>query len=47
MSRNTLVFIVGGLVVIVAVVGYLLYQEKHQAGFKVEVGKKGISVQTN
>ena len=47
MNRNVLTLIVIVLVVVVGVIGYQLYQERHKAGVEVEVGKGGISVQTN
>jgi hypothetical protein len=49
MNRNTLTLIIGGLIVVIAVIGYMLYQEQHRAGIEVEVevNDNGISVQTN
>ena len=47
MNRNTLTLLVVILLVVVAAIGYQLYRERHKAGVEVEVGKGGISVQTN
>jgi len=47
MSRNALTFVVGALVVVAIVVGYLLYQERQKSsGIDINVGKSGISVET-
>ena len=47
MSRNALYFIVGALVIVAIVVGYLLYQERQKSsGIDINVGKDGISVET-
>ena len=47
MSRNALYFVVGALVVVAIVVGYLLYQERQKSsGIDINVGKSGISVET-
>ena len=43
MNRNTLYFLVGGLVVAVLVIGYLLYRER-QSGIEIKIGEQGISV---
>ena len=43
MSNNNLIYLViGALVVVVAVLGYSLYQEKHQSGVSVQVGGKDV-----
>ncbi len=44
-NRNILYLIVGALVVIVAVLGYNLYQEKKKPeGLQINIGPGGISV---
>ena len=47
MSRNNLLFLViGALVVVVAILGYNLYQEKKQPeGMQINVGPGGISIE--
>ena len=46
MSRsNIMYFVVGALVVIVAVMGYQLYQDRKQPeGLHIDVGPKGLSI---
>ena len=46
MSRsNIMYFVVGALVVIVAVLGYQLYQDRKQPeGLHIDVGPKGLSI---
>ena len=47
MNCNGLYLIIGALVVVMGVVGYLYYQERQQtAGVDISVGKGGISIQT-
>ena len=47
MTRNGLYLIIGALVVVTGVSGYLYYQERQQtAGIDISVGKSGISVET-
>ncbi len=44
-NRNILYLIVGALVVVVAVLGYNLYQEKKKPeGLQINIGPGGISV---
>lgn len=46
MSRNVLYLIIGALVVIAAVLGYQLYQDRQKTtGIQINVGKSGISVE--
>ncbi|HEX4408584.1 MAG TPA: hypothetical protein VH206_07420 [Xanthobacteraceae bacterium] len=47
MSRNNTVYmIIGALIVAVAVLGYQLYQDRHQPeGLHINVGPNGLSVQ--
>jgi hypothetical protein len=45
-SRNILYLAVGALVVIVAVLGYNLYQDrKEPKGVQINLGDKGISIE--
>jgi len=46
MNRNAVYFIVGALVVAVAVLGYMLYQERQKPnGIEINVDKGGISIE--
>ncbi|MGA2894875.1 MAG: hypothetical protein ABSE22_18575 [Xanthobacteraceae bacterium] len=50
MSRsNTLYLIIGALVIVVAVLGYQLYQDRHPPapaeGLHIDLGPKGLSIQ--
>lgn len=42
MNNNLVYLLVGALVVVVAVLGYALYQEQHKSGVSVEVGGKDV-----
>ena len=45
MSRsNAIYLVVGALVVIVAVMGYQLYQDRKKPGLNIEVGPNGLSI---
>jgi RsiW-degrading membrane proteinase PrsW (M82 family) len=46
-TRNNLFYLViGALVVVVAVMGYQLYQDRHQPeGLNINVGPGGLSIQ--
>ena len=47
MNRNVLYLIIGALVVVAVVVGYLLYQERQKTtGIDINVGNGGVSIQT-
>ena len=47
MNRNVLYIVVAALVVVVAVLGYLYYREQQKPeGIKIELGEKGLSVET-
>lgn len=46
MSRNALYFVLAALVIAMAIVGYLLYQERQKSGIDINVGDGGISIQT-
>jgi hypothetical protein len=46
MNRNTLILIIGALVVAVGVLGYLLYDAKKEpTGVQINVGKDGIKIE--
>jgi predicted negative regulator of RcsB-dependent stress response len=46
MNRNILYLIIGALVVVAAVLGYQLYQDRQEtAGIQINVGKSGISIE--
>jgi predicted negative regulator of RcsB-dependent stress response len=46
-NRNILFLIVGALIVVVAVLGYNLYQAKKQpSGVQVNIGPNGLKVQS-
>ena len=43
---NTLFLIIGALAIAVAVMGYQLYQDRHQPeGLNIKVGPNGLSIQ--
>jgi predicted negative regulator of RcsB-dependent stress response len=45
-NRNILFLIVGALIVVVAVLGYNLYQDKKQPeGLQINVGPNGLKIQ--
>ena len=46
LSRNVLYMLVGALVVVVAVLGYQLYQDrKEPKGMQINVGPSGITIE--
>ena len=47
MSRsNILYFVIGALVIVVAVMGYQLYQDrKKPEGMRIDVGPNGLSIE--
>jgi predicted negative regulator of RcsB-dependent stress response len=47
LNRNNIVYlIVGALVIVVAVLGYELYQDRKQPeGVRIDVGPKGLSIE--
>ena len=47
MNRSNMVYlIVGALVIVVAVLGYELYQDRKQPeGVRIDVGPKGLSIE--
>jgi predicted negative regulator of RcsB-dependent stress response len=45
-SRNLMFLIIGALIVVVAVLGYNLYQDKKQPeGLQINVGPNGLKIQ--
>lgn len=46
MNRNTLYIVIAVLAVGIAVIGYLLYQER-QTGISIEIGEQGIRIDGN
>ena len=45
-NRKALYIVIGALAVVVAVVGYQLYQERQKSGgIEINVGKGGISIE--
>jgi hypothetical protein len=45
MNRNVLYLVIGALAVVIAVIGYQLYQERQKpTGIEISVGKTGISI---
>lgn len=45
MSRNTLFLLIGALVVVVAVLGYMTYQDrKEPEGLQINLGKEGVEI---
>ena len=48
MKPNILYAVIGALVLVVVVAGYLLYQERQKStGIEIDIGKSGISIQKN
>jgi len=45
MNINLLYGIVGGLVVVVAVLGYWFYQDQQKSGIELNVGNGGITIE--
>jgi len=46
MSRSVLYLVIGALVIVVAVFGYQLYQDRQKTtGIQINVGKSGISIE--
>ena len=46
MNRNVLFLLIGALVVVIGVVGYLYYQERQTAGVAIDFGANGIKIET-
>lgn len=46
MNKNVLYLVVGALVVAVAVIGYMLYEEQ-QTGVDIEIGEGGVKIEGN
>jgi hypothetical protein len=46
MNRNLLYFVIALLVVVTAVVGYQLYQERQKStGIEINIGERGVSIE--
>jgi hypothetical protein len=45
MSRNVLYIVVGALAVGIAVIGYMLYQERQTTGVEIKIGDGGVSIE--
>lgn len=45
-NRNVLYLLVGGLIVIAAIVGYQTYQSQQAPGIDINIGKGGLSIQS-
>lgn len=45
MNRDTMVLVIGVLVIAVAVLGYQVYQERQKTGVEISIGNKGISIE--
>lgn len=44
--NNLLYLVIGALVIVIAVLSYELYQDRHQpAGVHIDVGPKGLSIE--
>jgi hypothetical protein len=45
-TRNNLMLIVGALIVVIGVLGYMLYDAKKEpTGVQINVGKEGIKIE--
>jgi hypothetical protein len=45
-NRNNLILIVGALIIVVGVLGYMLYDAKKEpTGVQINVGKDGIKIE--
>jgi hypothetical protein len=45
LNRNTLYFVIGALVVAVAILGYTTWQDRKQPeGLQISIGKQGVDV---
>jgi predicted negative regulator of RcsB-dependent stress response len=46
MNRNVLYLVIGALVVVAGVFGYMLYQERQKTtGIEINVDKSGVSIE--
>jgi len=46
MNRNVITLIIGVLAIAIVVLGYQLYQERHQkSGVDISIGDRGISIE--
>jgi RsiW-degrading membrane proteinase PrsW (M82 family) len=47
MNRNMLYVIIGALIVIVGVLGYMTYQDRKQPeGVQISIGKEGVDIKS-
>lgn len=46
MSRNTLYLIIGALVAVLAIGGYMYYQDQQTSKLEIKLGNGGISVES-
>ena len=45
MNRNMLYLVVGALIVVVGVLGYMTYQDRKQPdGVQISIGKEGVDI---
>ncbi len=45
MSRSNIIYLaIGALVVIVAIMGYQLYQDRQKPDLKIDIGPNGVSI---
>ena len=48
MKRNVLYLLIGALVVVVAVLGYIVYEDQHSSSsVEINVGDDGISIEAD
>lgn len=47
MSRNILYLLLGGLIVAVAALAYLYYQERQTDGLEIELNGSGLSIEAD
>jgi hypothetical protein len=46
MDRNTLTLVIGALIIVVGVLGYMLYDAKKEpTGVQINLGKDGIKIE--
>lgn len=43
--RNILYLVVGALLVVVAVLGYRLYEERQKGGVEIKIDRDGLSIE--
>jgi predicted negative regulator of RcsB-dependent stress response len=45
MNRNTMLLVIGVLIIAVAVLSYQVYQERQKTGVAISIGNSGISIE--